>query len=524
MKKFFFRQSGNWLCIGGVSLCLFLAAASSGCGDLFKDKDGQGTVSFALETSDSPTKPNIAIPAKTTRFLMELIDEDGVSDSSEKDTSSSDAESLSENTERAVLTAAGADEALDAAESENTENDGSSSADENSSADDTAESDAGSSDSAGSSSVETTCSLIPASYSVSKDYKEGEAVNLSISDVSNGSWIVRVSALDAEGSVLGHVQKSVTLSDGEEVDVSGWLNPGPAPEGYLFLANPSSNSVVRLSLMSEELQTLYTSGHYPAVLFFKGGFEAGKGALLHALTGGTDLLNMKVGISGSECNIEEQYIPANNGYIAPGENAAVSFYKENGIRFYDYSDYSSSDLVYTGSGASEFSNVVNGYAWLSNEGSRDLTKIDLNNKKTVGGNVTTGDTVKKLRMNDNGSRLWTICLEPRPCVRVLDAEGNSLDNYTEQIISPSALWIIGNLVCVGESSRNEIVFFEESDKCREIERLPISEGVADVFFSDGSRLYALTEQGSLAVVDLQTRSYNKTIKATAECSSIVWVH
>ncbi|MDO5297744.1 MAG: hypothetical protein Q4F00_14135 [bacterium] len=519
-----------------LALCLLLAVSLSGCSHLFKKDDGEGRVTFTLDTSDSPLKPNIAVPENTARFLMELINEKGSASDSEEGSSSeesSDSADSSDTAERSggsvngefavngeeLCLAAARETATEtgneAEETESATESNATSADEESSSDES---------SVSASEVETTCSIIPASYSISKDYTAGEEVSMTITNVSSGTWIVRVSALDASDNILGHVQKSVTISDGGEVSVSGWLNPGPAPEGYLFMASPSTNSVVRLSLMSEELQTLYTNGHSPAMLFCKGGFEAGKGSLLYALTGAADLLNITADISGTECSVTEQYIPVNNGYVAPGESAVISYFRDNGVRFYNYDDYSYSDLVYTGSGASEFSNVVNGYAWVTNENSRDMTKIDISKRAVAGSNISTGDVVKKLWLNDAGSRLWTICLEPSPCVRVIDSDGKSLDNYTTQIVSPSALRIVGDVVCVGESSRNEVVFFEEADKCREIERLVINEGVGGVFFSDGYRLYVLTNQNSLAAVDLATRSYNRTIKITGDCSSIVWIH
>ena len=525
-------------CIGSLTLCVLLAASLGGC-NLFKDDDGEGSVSFTLETSDSPMKPNIGVPENTKRFLMELIDEtgnasqaDGSSDSdvSSEEDSGSETDGSSDSAARSLRAADSAANAEGAAEDAiSTEADGGSDAEEEeesgeSSSDGDASEESSSADGASSLSCETTCSIIPASYSISKNYTAGEEVSLTIDKVSSGSWIVRVSALDADGVVLGHVQKAVTVGDGADVSVSGWLNPGPAPEGYLFMADPGANTVTRLSLMSEELQPLYISGHYPAVLFFKEGFDAGKGSLLHALTGAKDLLDITVGISGTDCDAVEQYIPANNGLVAPGEFAVISYFRENGVRFYNYDDHSYSDLVYTGTGAGEFSNVVNGYTWVTNENSGDLTKIDIANQKTAGENISTGDTVKKLWLNDTGSRLWTICQKPKPCVRVIDSEGNNLDDYTEQIVNPSAIRIVGDVVCVGEGSRNEVVFFTEAAKCEEIERIKINEGVGDVFFSDGYRLYVLTNQSSLAVVDLQTRSYNRIIKIKGNCSSIVWMH
>ena len=553
---------------GRLALCAALLLSLSGCG-LFDDDDKPGTVNFDLETSDSPTKPNINVPENTSRFLMELISETGQNASDSSDSSEAEADSgdddnsgSDESSERASLRgidmdaeyldadndaegeSGAADDGSDDTEddgSDDTEDDGSDDTEDDGSddtegdgsdddgsadgEDDSSDGEEASSEASSSGNgVETTCSIFPASYSVSQDYKAGDSVSMSISDVASGSWILRVSALDSSNKVLAHFQKAVTLSSGQEADMSGWLNSGPAPEGYFFMSSPGSSAVTRLSLMSEDIQELRVSGHYPAVLFFKEGLAAPVGSLLHAITGATDLLDLSVKTSGTDCDIDDQYIPGNNSCVASDGSAVISYYNDNGVRFYDYDSHTYSDLLYTGNGASELSNVVNGYVWVSNEKSRDLTKIDIANQTTVGGNFSSGDTVKKLKLNDTGSRMWTLCMEPTPCVRVIDTAGSNLDNYTTQIVSPSDLWIVDDLVCVNESSRAEVVFFEESDTCNELERIPISEGVGDVVFSDGYRLYVKTNQSSLAVVDLATRSYNKTIKITGECSSMVLMH
>ena len=507
-------QSFPWRQSCRVLACALLLSFLSGCG-LFDSSDN-GKVHFSLDTASEPQKPNINPPAETTRILMELIQE-SAAPAEESDGSENNAEDSAEKRNSAVLASVangeGSAEASSSSESDDDEG-GSSDSDES-----------GDDEGGSSGNIETTCKLYPASYSKSVDYSSGDSVDITIEDVAAGAWVMRVSAMDANSKVLAYVQKGVTVDGGSTVDVSGSFNSGAAPEGYIFLASPTGNHIVRLSLYTEELQNLYTNNYAPAILFSPMGQREGRvGDTLYAITGGTDLLEMTLGLVDTSVNVVSNYIPGNCSYASSSDKAVISYYSENGVYFYPYDTKKYTGPLYTGRGASAFSNPVNGQVWVTNEVSENISQVDIASEKCVGTNISQGYVAHKLAVNDAGTRIWSVCRKSVPCVHAVTTSGSLIGHYTEQISDPSDIVIVNGLVCVAEANRGEVVFFQEDSKCDELERIVIKEGVADQMVSDGQRLYVLTPKKSLAVVDLTTRAYNRTIPVSGDCSSMMWVH
>ncbi len=501
--------------IGLLGLALALLLGMAGCGMFDKD-DGKGKVHFKLNDSNNTSAPNINIPEDTTCFIMELIQEEP----SDTDSSDDDSEdSSSEESEDKLLAAkeTGASASL---------SDDDSSADDSDSDNDTDSSD--DSTDGSNESLTSTCTTIPATYMASMDYTEGDTVDITIDDVAEGAWVVRVSALDENDKVLAHVQKAVTVGSGENVDVDGYLQSGSAPEGYIFFASVG-DGLYRISLLSEKVEKMDID-YSPSYLFFMNGLIGSLNDKLYAITHNDKLLEMVPSLTYSTCDVNTHSIPDSSSRVVSGASVAISYPVEGGVRFYDLIEEDYTGLLSTGRGANEFSNVVNDCVWVSNEDAQDISKINLSTQKLMGSNISTGYVAAKLAQNDAGDRLWTIGTVPSSYLRVVDNNGNGIDHYTKQLVTPSSLLITNGEVCVGDSSRNEVVFFKEATKIEEIRRLPIAEGVADCLLSDGQRVYALTSSGDLAVIDLTTHEYNHVISmeyvtsVSIGCNSMVWMH
>ncbi len=172
-------------------------------------------------------------------------------------------------------------------------------------------------------------------------YAGSGALEVEVPDVPVGAWVVRLSALDEGGKVLAHLQGPVQVNAGSTVRLEGWLQPGAAAEGLLFVANSRGASLSIIRLVDGLVEDLPLPQN-PQFLF------SALGHIYVTLPG-----SQMVAVEGVRRNVA--ILPAPPGALCAvgGSSGIISFPAEGGIRFMDPSTRDFSGLFRTGTLARE---------------------------------------------------------------------------------------------------------------------------------------------------------------------------
>lgn len=358
----------------------------------------------------------------------------------------------------------------------------------------------------------------------SVDYEEG--VVLEIKDVPPGPWVMRVNALDASKQVLAYAQEGINVTKGS-VKFSSWFLPGTAPSGYIYTADLGSRSLSRICLFDDKVVNVPLQDA-PVSLFLKSGREGVMGDTVYATTGGAKILSMHLSLFDNSCDTTDIYFPS-GGTFARSDNgmAAVTFYQNDGVRFFNADTEEYSDLIFTGKGADRLSNVVDGNLYVSNKGALSMTKLNMAAQKTEGSNKGIGCAPDALALNSTGTRIWMCGTDDgggKPFVRVVDNSGDEIRHFGAQLSVPSAIIIDNSTVCVADNGRKELIFFHETDENEnDFERLQLTAG-GDDLWSDGQRLYCMSSESDLvSVVDWKSLKLIKTYKVGQMPHSMVFL-
>ena len=514
-----------------MTMCLGMGLMlANGCSD---DSDKVSSFTFKVTNSGSPADPQICIPERTAKLKMELFQEPSVtgkavnlSDSSSGSSASSDA-SEDPSEEASAKDSVEASSATDVADTqgrllaEDVHIDyalGTRSDDK-----------------------DKKNKVTKTYYSTSVDYDGGEP-ELTINDVEEGAWILRITARDSGGRVLAHYQKGLNSSGGN-LTMSGWLEPGAPPEGYLYAAHTSDGNISRVSLYSGLVDTIKLSTGNPAYLFAKKTEVPGFDDVFYATTGGVNILSLTPKFTEKIIDVEDVPFVKNGTHVRSAENAeqaVISFFNDGMVRFFDYTEASSYDYLYTGSGAGYISHVINGdQVWVCNENSQDLSMVDMSERRLVYDNLRLGsDVPRAAEPNPENSRIWILGSRSSDgVVRVIDFSdhdlgGKNWGEFTTNLASPQAIYLNGDeWACVTDGTRDELIFLDageldENGNIKEIlrdngTRMKLPGGGSQIL-SDGDRLYIL-QDSDIAVIDLDTKSIARTYPIGEVAHSIMRV-
>lgn len=509
-----------------------MAAAVLGAG-LFAfgcSESGTGAdLSFTVKNSGSPAEPQILIPGETSKLKMEIFQEPSV-------------------TGKEVTFSDSADNSDDASDSPSSDSD----SDDVSSADNSEDGDTEESASAApqgkgfGSGSDDKSKITKTYYSTTVDYGgSGEPV-LEIDGVEQGEWILRITALDKSGETLAYHQEGFNVGR-SNANIKGWLQPGKAPEGYLYASRTSDGSISRVSLYSGLVDKYKLTTGSPAYLFAKRTEIPGIADTLYATTGGRFILKIVPDLVKITADIDELGFVQNGLFVRSDTDtdyAAVSFYKDGLVRFFDFSgDSSDFDYAYTGKGAGYISHLTaKNYAWVCNGESDDMTLIDFkNHTKALSGNLRLGgDSPIAAEANADNSKVWVLVKgNSGSMVRVMDFSAQNLGGtewgrFTTNMSSPGALYLCGDeWACVTDNRRGELIFLDASsrDENRNIDeifgksgaRMKLSGG-GDQIIYDGYRLYVLqSSSGRIAEIDASTKTIVQTFSLGGTSRSMMLV-
>ncbi|MGM9992891.1 MAG: hypothetical protein ACI376_08660 [Candidatus Bruticola sp.] len=481
-----------------LTLCstvLGFSLISSGC----SDSESEGNLSFKITNSGSPSEPQIFIPEATKNIKLEVFQEPSFTGRAVSFSSKiSPVNALSKNND--LVSAPHAVQPLYAL--------GTSSEDKNKNSGKTY-------------------------YTVSAAYEGGEP-ELNIDGISDGEWIIRVSALDSNNNVLAYYQDGLTMN-GSNRSVKGWLQSGAAPSGYLYATHTSNGTITRVSLYSNLIDTIKLSSGNPAYLFAKRTETPSFSDLFYATTGGPKILQLTPAFIDKRIDVEDLSFPTNGTFVRSSLNsdtAAVSFFKEGMVRFFNFEQDVNYDYIYTGNGAGYISHLTsNNQFWVCNETDKNLSLVDMNSRSLAyDDNLRLGnDTPRAAEPNSDNSKIWVIGTRSSGgFIRAVDFShqdmgGHNWGEFTTNIINPGAICLVSeSLGCVTDNTRGELIFFDaenldEEGNIKEIfgksgARLRLTGG-GDQIISDGTRIYILQmEQGKISTIDLATKtevsSYN----------------
>ncbi|MGM9998546.1 MAG: hypothetical protein ACI38Q_04015 [Candidatus Bruticola sp.] len=491
------------------STALGFSLISSGC----SESENEGNLSFKISNSGSPSEPQIFIPEDTKNIKLEVFREPAVTGQA---VSFSSAASAEDSTKRADETDGSPTQshvekplyALGTSSNDKDKNSG------------------------------------KTYYTVSAAYEGGEP-ELTIEGIADGEWVVRVSALDSNNQVLAYYQDGLTMN-GSDRSVKGWLQSGAAPSGYLYAAHTSNGNITRVSLYSNLVDTIKLSSGNPAYLFAKRTETPSFNDIFYATTGGNKILQLTPAFVDKRIDVENLAFPTNGTFVRSSQNsdtAAVSFFQEGMIRFFNFEQDSDYDYVYTGAGAGYISHLTaDNHFWVCNEEARNLSLVDMNSHSLVyEDNLRLGnDTPKAAEPSSDNSKIWVIGTRSSGgFVRAVDFSshdmgGRNWGEFTTDISSPGAICLVSDsLGCVTDNTRGELVFFDaenldEEGNINEIfgksgARLRL-QGGGDQIISDGARLYILQiSQGKICVVDLATKTEASTYNLGSSARSLMHV-
>lgn len=328
------------------------------------------------------------------------------------------------------------------------------------------------------------------------DYGGSGDVDIEIDGVPEGPQVVRVQALDASGSPIAWYQEPVEVNGGSKMRLQGWLRSGPAPEGLLFVANSGAASMSIIRLTDGDIEDLPLPQN-PRHLFTNQG-------KIYATTAGPSMLVVE------GLNLSVQVISAPTGALEAerGTTGVISYPEEAGIRFLDTNTDSFATFLRTGAGASGITRQVENNVWVANPGESTLTQVDVPNQ-VLGPNLQLGAPGTLVEQNENGSRIWALGGSEggAPFVRVMEPAGSLVGNFTDRLQTPAGIVVEDGSAYVTDSSRGELIVYNDDVNPAEDDRFLIGEGAPGRMLSDGYRLYvALESSGEIAVVDKATLS------------------
>jgi len=317
-----------------------------------------------------------------------------------------------------------------------------------------------------------------------------------VPEVPVGGWVLRLSALNAQGQVLAHFQEPVQVNSGSRVRLNGWLRPGPAPEGLLFVANSKGASLTILRLTDAHLEDLPLPQN-PQHLF------SAQGKIFV-----TTMTSQMLAVEGVRRTIAVLSAPPGGFDVAGAGRGVVSFPVEGGIRFLEPESGQLSGFFRTGSLARGVSDQVGSTSWVVNPGDRTMTALDVPSM-SLGATVPIGVPASQVEQNGTGTRIYAIGGGPGepspPFVRVLEPSGVLVRHFTHLLESPAGVLLQDGRAYVTDSLRGELIVYEDSANPSELERVQLGEGAPGQILSDGHRLYvAMASSGEVAVVDLAT--------------------
>lgn len=495
------------LCFAAMGLSL----ACVGC----SDSDESGSLSFKVINSGSPADPQIFIPEGTKNLKLEVFQEPSVTGKkvSFSNSAASESNSQTENKAKTLVELANEGQTLYAL--------GTSSKDKDKKKNEG-----------------------KTYYSTSIAYSGGEP-ELSLEGIQDGDWVVRVSALDGSNSVLAYYQDGLTINGGSR-SVKGWLQPGTAPSGYLYAAHTANGTISRVSLYSNLIDSIKLNSGNPAYLFAKRTEKPSFGDLFYATTGGVKILQLTPSFVDKKIDVEDIAFPTDGAFVRSsqsGDSAAVSFFRDGLVRFFDFTQESNYDYVYTGSGANYISNLTNNsQVWVCNENEYDLSLVDINSHSLVyEDNLRLGNDVPKAaEPNSDNTKVWVIGTRSSGgFVRAIDFSnqdmgGRNWGEFTTDLSNPGAIYLASeSLGCVTDNTRGELIFLktdslDDKGNIDEIfgksgSRLRL-QGGGDQILSDGTRLYILQiSQGKIAVVDLETKALSTSYNLGSNARSLMFV-
>lgn len=325
-------------------------------------------------------------------------------------------------------------------------------------------------------------------------------VTLEIGEIPEGAVVVRIQALDAAGAPLAFYQEPVQVGGGSQQTLQGWLRPGPAPEGLLYVANSGANSMSIVRLTDGQVENLPVSGS-PRSLFTVQG-------KIFATTGGGSLLVVE-GVNRSV-----QVVPLDPGAAearlgnAAGTRGVLSYPGDPGVRLLDTSSstYLFTSTLPTGPLARGLSRQVGDRVWVANQGDSTLSEIDVA-QEVVAQKLQLGAPAALVEQNESGTRLWALGSAEAPFVRVMEPGGSLVGVFTDRLQAPGGVVVEEGLAYVTDSARGELVVFEDDESPVELDRFSLGDGSPGQMISDGERLYvAMGTTGEIAVVDKATLS------------------
>lgn len=512
------KRSTNLLSLSLCFTALGLSLALVGC----SDSDDNGSLTFKVINSGSPADPQIFIPEATKNIKLEVFQEPSVtgkkvsfsnSATSENDQSPAEDQEQTESKAKTVSRLADQGKPLYAF--------GTSSKDKDKKE-----------------SGEKTY------YSASVAYEGGEP-ELSLEGIQDGDWVVRVSALDSNNNVLAYYQDGLAVN-GDSRSIKGWLQPGAAPSGYLYAAHTANGTISRVSLYSNLIDSIKLNSGNPAYLFAKRTEKPSFSDLFYATTGGVKILQLTPSFVDKKIDVEDIAFPTDGAFVRSsqnGDSAVVSFFKEGLVRFFDFTQQTNYDYVYTGSGANYISHLTNNsQVWVCNENEYDLSLVDINNHNLVyTDNLRLGgDIPKAAEPNSDNSKVWVIGTRSSGgFVRAVDFSeqsmgGRNWGEFTTDLASPGAIYLASEaLGCVTDNTRGELIFLktdslDDQGNISEIfgksgSRLAL-QGGGDQILSDGARLYILQmAQGKVAVVDLETKAIATSYNLGSNARSLMFI-
>lgn len=324
-----------------------------------------------------------------------------------------------------------------------------------------------------------------------------------IEEVPVGSWVVRLSALDGAGNVLAHLQESVRINRGSKVELEGWLQPGPAAEGLLFVANSLGSSLSIIRLVDRQVEELSLPQN-PQYLFASQG-------LVYATSSSSQI----VVVEADRRTFEVLPAPFGALFAVGGTSAVFSYATEGGVRFLDLQDREFSGFYRTGAQAAGISGQVGSVAWVVNPGDWTLTEVDVPARQVLR-TLNIGYPGVQVEQNPAGDRLYVVG-DGRtggvpPFVRVLEPSGNLVRHFTHQLGRPASVLVQAGQAYVTDSQRGELVVYRDGPDPSEVDRFQLGLGGPTTLLSDGHRLYiAMETAGEVAVVDMATLSLVRRI-------------
>jgi len=354
--------------------------------------------------------------------------------------------------------------------------------------------------------------VIPA---LESEYAGSGGFEVEVEEVPVGSWVVRLSALDEAGQVLAHLQEGVRVNRGRKVEVEGWLQPGPAAEGLLFVANSSGSSLSIIRLADREVEDLALPQN-PGWLFASQG-------LVYATSSASQVFVVEaVGRS-----IEVLPAPPGGQCAVGGTSGLFSYPMEGGLRFLDLVGREFSGFYRTGAQAGWISSQVGSVAWVVNPGDQTMTEVDVPARKILR-TLNIAYPGQSIEQNPTGDRIYVLG-DGRsggvpPFVRVLEPSGNLVRHITYHLGQPASILVHADRAYLTDFQRGDLPVSRHGPAPTELDRFSLAPGGPTPLQTDGHRLHiAMETAGEVAVVDMATLSLVRRISVGKSPKGLVLV-